>query len=62
MLLLVTQEALIILQNTQLYQKLLEGDAIPKLNIWLEGAATVPVVIIGNSATFMAIKVLQRGY
>ena len=26
------------LKNTQLYQKILEGDAIPKLNICLEGA------------------------
>ena len=50
------------LQNRQLYQKLLKGDAIPKLNICLEGAGTVPVVTIGDSGTFMAIKVLQGGY
>ena len=38
------------LKNTQLYQKILEGDAIPKLNICLEGAGTVPMVTIGDSA------------
>ena len=30
------------LKNTQLYQKICEGDTIPKLNICLEGAVTVP--------------------
>ena len=38
------------LKNTQLYQKILEGDAILKLNICLEGAGTVPMVTIGDSA------------
>ena len=38
------------LRNTQLYQKILEGDAIPKLNVCLEGAGTVPMVTIGDSA------------
>ena len=37
------------LKNTQLYQKILEGNAIPKLNICLEGAGTVPMVTIGDS-------------
>ena len=36
-----------ILKNIQLYQQILEGDAIPKLNICLEGAGTVPMVTIG---------------
>ena len=39
-----------ILKNTQLYQQILEGDAIPKLNICLEGAGTVPMVTIGDCA------------
>ena len=38
------------LKNTQSYQKILEGDAIPKLNICLVGAGTVPMVTIGDSA------------
>ena len=38
------------LKNTQLYQKILESNAIPKLNICLEGAGTVSMVTIGDSA------------
>ena len=38
-----------ILKNTKLYQNILEGDAIPKLNICLEGAGTVLMVPIGDS-------------
>ena len=38
------------LKNTQLYQKILEGHVIPKLNICLEGAGTVLMVTIGGSA------------
>ena len=38
------------LKNTQLYQKILEDDAIPKLNICLVGAGTVPMVTIEYSA------------
>ena len=38
------------LKNTQLYQKILDGHVIPKLNICLEGAGTVLMVTIGDSA------------
>ena len=38
------------LKNTQLYQKILESNAIPKLNICLEGAGTVSMVTVGDSA------------
>ena len=38
------------LKNTQLYQKILESEAIPKLNICLEGAGTVSMVAVGDSA------------
>ena len=38
------------LKDTQLYQKILEGDAIPKLSICLEGAGPVSMVIIEDSA------------
>ena len=37
------------LKNTQLYQKILDGHVIPKLNICLEGAGTVLMVPIGDS-------------
>ena len=49
------------LKNTQLYQKRLEGDAIPKLNICLAGAGTTPMVTVGDSA-FPPISWLSKSY
>ena len=38
------------LKTTQSYQKILDSDAIAKLNICLDGAGIVPMVTIGDSA------------